>query len=68
MVSLAGVGLGIFLFNEGQFGSIDTSPFGGPPVNGDGLFFGHFFDMTVELVGEDTHHAIAQTGKSQGPE
>lgn len=30
MVPLAGVGLGIFLFNEGQFGSIDTSPFGRP--------------------------------------
>ena len=59
MVPLAGVGLGIFLFNVCKFGSIDTSPFGGPPVNGDGLSLGYFFDVPIKLVGEDTHHAVA---------
>jgi len=68
MVPLVGVGLGIFLFDEFLFGSVGTSSFGGPPVNGDGLSLGYFFDMSVELVGEDTHHAVAQPGKPQGPE
>ena len=68
MVSLAPILIGIVFFNVSELGAVDSSIYGWPPDNGDALFIGLFFNVCIELIGEDAHNSICEHAKPHGSE